>query len=421
MAVETSRTIYIALQSTGILELSFDPSERDVQKALFVTSTCSSSGKMPGWLTSHRDSDKIYSISRLHYPDESAESGGLFAFRQRRPSKASSPSGEPGPGLAPVNERSSTGKGGVHIDVSPDGKLLAAANISGSTVSLFPVDEDSGAVGEPSATIYYDGEREGPAVNEGKGFANPHEARFDWTGRFLFVPLRSADKLDVYAVDGALGKLTKIHSVELPPKTGPRHTAIHRFDAKTSYCYLLSEKDNTIRAFELTYGQNDSGPSSSNAGAQQHDDLRICLKQTISLLETQPVQGQRFLGAEVAASNDGKFLYASNRFYPVDSVDGDTLSIYRINPGHASSPSDGNENHLTYIGSSKVLGHSPRMFALSNDETNRFVAVANAYDQEIVVFERDLEKGFLKDVRGRVKLGENDSTLRNGPVCVLWK
>lgn len=285
-------------------------------------------------------------------------------------------------GLTLINARSSTGKGGVHIDVSPDGRLLAAANISGSTVSLFPL-SDSGATGKPSFTVCYDGE--GPSVNDGKGLANPHEARFDSTGRFLFVPLRSADKLDVYSVDS--NSLTKIQSIDLPPRTGPRHTAIHKFSATTSYLYLLSEKDNNIRVFNLTYGGNASGSTSDTT------NLTVSLKQTISLSETQPSTSQRFLGAEVAVSDDGQFLYASNRFYPVADFDSDTLSIYRIDPSSE-------EHHLTSIGSSKVLGHSPRMFALSNDEKNEFVAVANLYEQEIIVFERDGQSGFLGDVRG---------------------
>jgi len=417
MAIPTqSRILYIALQSTGILELSFDPNEDDAHNSLTVKSTCAQAGEMPGWLASHRDSDMIYSVSRLHYPDEDTESGGLFAFR-RQAASSSTTEGEilsSGRGLISVNAQSSTGKGGVHIDVSPDGRLLAAANISGSTVTLFPLDGDTGATGKPSATIYYDANGPHPAVNEGKGFANPHEARFDWSGKFLFVPLRSADKLDVYAVDGVLGTLKKIHSFELPPKTGPRHSAIQQVDEKTSFCYLLSEKDNTIRVFELTYGQNQNGRSDSDTASAAQDELGIALKQTISLLEVPPTQSQRFLGAEVAVSNDGRFLYASNRFYPVDSVDSDTLSIYRID-------TSSEECHLSYIGSSKVLGHSPRMFELSNDEKNQFVAVANAYDQEVLVFERDGERGFLGSVRGRVKLGENDSSLRKGPVCVLWK
>ncbi|KAK5059799.1 hypothetical protein LTR84_009682 [Exophiala bonariae] len=394
MDAEKSRTLYVALQSTGIVELSFQPNVQDAGQALSVISTFSDAGKMPGWLASHQD--KIYSISRLHYPDESFESGGLFAFRQ----SATSSSSEPGKGLSLINEQRSTGKGGVHIDISPDGRVLAAANISGSTVSLFPLSED-GATGEPTFTVSYDGE--GPSVNDGKGLANPHEARFDSTGKFLFVPLRSADKLDVYSVNG-LDSLTKVQSFELPPKTGPRHSAIQKIDSTTSYLYLLSEKDNTIRVFNLNYSLSEPLDKTT---------LTINLKQTIPLSKTQPNPHQRFLGAEVAVSDDGKFLYASNRFYPVADFDSDTLSIYRID-------TSSKENHLTPIGSSKVLGHSPRMFALSNDAGNQFVAVANAYEQEIIVFDRDAESGFLKEVRGRVKLGEDDVTLRKGPVCVLW-
>lgn len=80
MGAEKSRTttLYVALQSTGILELLFDPKEKDANQALSVISTFSDAGKMPGWLASQ--GDKIYSISRLHYPDESFEDGGCLRF-----------------------------------------------------------------------------------------------------------------------------------------------------------------------------------------------------------------------------------------------------------------------------------------------------------------------------------------------------
>lgn len=112
------------------------------------------------------------------------------------------------------------------------------------------------------------------------------------------------------------------------------------------------------------------------------------------------------------------FLYASNR--NTLSLESDTLAIYAINNNTARAD-DTDAGHLTYLGFNETSGKIPRHFALSSDKTNRWLAVANQVTQHIVVFERDVKNGFMKDVVGRLVLGDLDVEQGEGPMCVLWK
>src|SRR5262245_56892401 len=112
--------LYVALQSIGLIEISFDPA-LDTDKSISITSVTTDAGFMPNWVTAH--GDKVYSISRSNYAKSS--SGGVHAFEQ----------GSGGTGFISIGSASSNGKGGCHVEVSPDGKVLAAANITGSTIS----------------------------------------------------------------------------------------------------------------------------------------------------------------------------------------------------------------------------------------------------------------------------------------------
>ncbi|KAK9327564.1 Lactonase, 7-bladed beta-propeller-domain-containing protein [Lipomyces starkeyi] len=64
--------LYVALQSRGILTLSFDPS-KSVQTSLEILDTNTDAGFMPGWLKD--GGDRIYSVSRTHFPTNASVSG----------------------------------------------------------------------------------------------------------------------------------------------------------------------------------------------------------------------------------------------------------------------------------------------------------------------------------------------------------
>lgn len=416
---ETGRVslgFYVALQSTGIIEISFEPG-KNVNESLSVVSINTDAGFMPGWLTSF--GDKIYSISRTSYPDDSmSESGGVFAFQKA----SATPSATSRTGLALFDQASSNGKGGVHCQVSPDGKILVATNITASTLSVYPLSEN-GAIGEPSHILDYESESNPKE-------AHPHQAIFDPSGKFLIVPLRTMDRVDIYSIKSPQ-QVSLVHSIPVPASSGPRHVAFNPISPSNAYMYLVSEKDNSIRVFTLNYSGTASG------------ELAVEFKQTLSTMgkDFAPTPDEHEdLAAEIAVSNDGKFVYASNR--NLTRPDADTLAIYSVDNNPAND-----SRHLTYLGSQEIPGKHPRMFALSNDKENKWVAVAQQFSQDVFVFERDMATGFLKGIKGRVSLGVatphqsapevtfvKDTSVerklsreellkgrKEGPMCVLWK
>ena len=370
---EASLGLYVALQSTGIVEISFDPA-KTADESLSVVAVNTDAGFMPGWLTSF--GDKIYSISRTGYPDSASQSGGVFAF-QKVPGTASATSG---PGLSRCDQASSNGKGGVHCEVSEDGKTLVATNITASTLTIYPL-STSGAIGKPTQILDYN--KSDPGQKE----AHPHQAAFDPSGQYLIVPLRTMDRVDVYSVESPQ-HVAKVHSISVPVSAGPRHVAFNRTSRTKLYMYLVSEKDNSIRVFTLNYGSTES------------EELTFEFQQMLSTmgkdLPPSP-DDHKDLAAEVAVSNDGKFVYVSNR--NLSHAANDALTIYSVDSELAHD-----DCHLIYLGRQTTHGKHPRMFALSNDEENKFVAVANQFSQDIVVFERDTVTGFLKDVKGRLSV-----------------
>ena len=202
--------------------------------------------------------------------------------------------------------------------------------------------------------------------------------------------------------------------------------AFNTANADQHFLYLLSEKDNTLRVFALHYPERGSIA------------LRLQHLQTLSTLGANkpPTPDEhKTVAAEVAVSRDGRFVYATNRDITNLNTP-DTIAVYSVN-------TESKDRHLKLLQLQDLPGKHPRMFALSQDKENRWVAVAHQWTQEIVVLERDSKTGLLGKIRGRLNiegvrsLGRAAATAngtggeltrekamkaRNeGPVCVLWK
>lgn len=407
--------LYVALQSTGILELSFNPG-KPADQSLTIDGVNTDAGFMPGWLSLY--GDHVYSISRMGYPDTKAGSGGLFGFRVKSTTR-SAPSDLKST-LLSLDTTSSNGKGGVHCEVSPDGKILAAANITASTVSIYQL-SDTGLIGKALHVLDYS------KTTHGRKNDHPHQVAFDPSGRFLVVPLRTGDRIDVFSVK-YLPRLPLVESVKVPAPAGPRHVAFSKIKSPDTYMYLTSEKDNTIRVYQ------------TKTEAKQ---LSLRLLQTTSTIAggiPATPDEHKTLAAEIAVSNDGRHVYVSNR--SVSLTEPDTITTYSVD----QSSSDA--HHLRFVGTQSIQGKHPRMFALSNDKQNMWIAVANQWTQDVLVYERDLDRGLLQKLRGRLSvrveadlgrgsgeihfaedkgegaeltLDERKRAMTKGPMCVVWK
>lgn len=384
-AQDSSLGFYVALQSTGILGIDFDPS-KDVKHSLIITSI-TNAGFQVNWVTPYKD--KIYSISRSHYPDNATMSGGVFEFE-----------GASETDLTLIDSRSSNGEGGVFLDVSPDGKTLAAADIDGGIVSIFPL-SSTGTIGPATYTFHFTIETPGPGAGDSQTQANPHESIFDPSGQYIFVPDRGADRLYIYK-HGGPSAVSLLETLTLEPGTGPRHILFSPIDDRSFYFYLVSELENCVRLFVF-----------SCPGSGQPTITQLQIISTLGLgtgLSARTAPTNDDLAAELQLSSDGRFLYASNR--NTQTLDPDTIAIFSRNT------TDGT---LTYLTAMSTQGKIPRMFAISPDASNQYVAVANEATQDITMFERDEGTGMIGDVVGRIVLGELDETTTQGPLCVLWK
>lgn len=273
-------------------------------------------------------------------------------------------------------------------------------------MSIHPLSE-SGQIEAASYVFKYNLTQPGPGTNDSQIQSNPHEAIFDPSGQWMVVPDRGADHLYIYRVAGPYD-VRQIHNITLPPGTGPRHATFRGFNPGKTFMYLVSELDNTVRVF-LFDGVNNDGVYGCTT-----DTVNITQLQTASTLgpgSNRTAPNNQNLAAEVSISNDGKYLYVSNR--NTVNFASDTLAIYSVHP-------ESDTEHLVYLGQNITYGKTPRHFSLSTDHENQYVAVGNEVTNEVVILKRNIQTGFIDSLVGNITLGALDVTTTKGPTGVIW-
>ena len=206
----------------------------------------------------------------------------------------------------------------------------------------------------------------GPHANQASAHAHYADLTPD---KYLVACDLGCDKVLTYEVD-ADGKLAPLASYQSAPGAGPRHIVFH---PTAKIAYLICELNSTIEV--LIYD-----------GLGQFE-----LLQTISTL---PEDHTGFNGtAAIRISNDGQFVYASNRGH-------DSIAVYKV-LGDASL-------ELVEIVSSQ--GQTPRDFILSPD--NQFLIAAHQDSDNVTVFARNAETGKLSEISHDFLVSE--------AVCVLF-
>ncbi|MBN1937534.1 MAG: lactonase family protein [Anaerolineae bacterium] len=296
----------------------------------------------PSFLAIAPQKQNLYAVAELGEFQEQP-GGGVSAFAIAAGSGA----------LTLLNQRRTHGAAPCHLCVDATGRYVLVANYSSGTVSMLPVQAD-GSLGEATEVIQHKGSGPDPRRQRGP---HAHSVTLDPTNRFAFVCDLGIDKVMVYRLDLANGKLMP-HTpawAEANPGAGPRHFAFH---PGHPYAYVINELDSTIIAFAYDKA----------AGA-------LAPLQTISTLPDD------FSGANTCAdvhvSPCGRFLYGSNRGH-------DSIAIFSI---------DQSSGALTAIGHASTGGKTPRNFAI--DPTGAFLLAANQDSDNVVVLCIDGETGQL--------------------------
>lgn len=258
--------------------------------------------------------------------------------------------------LGYLGAQSSQGRGNCHVQTSPDGRFVFAANYSSGHVAALPVDNE-GRLREATSVVR--GEGSGP-VKSRQEAPHAHQVMTDPGGRFLLVPDLGTDKVMIYALDNESGTLVpneKQPFLRMPAGSGPRHLAFH---PSGDLVFVLGELDATLTscAFDAETGV-----------------LEIIDSEGIV---EEPFQGNR-QSAAVRVHPNGKYVYASNR------SDVSNLTVFRIS----------DEGTISRIQVVEDVPYWPRDFNLTPD--GRHLIVAGARANRIQLYQVDGGTGLLSE------------------------
>ena len=273
-------------------------------------------------------------------------------------------------GLTLLNQRPSRGGGPCHLSVDPAGRAVFVANYGSGSVAMLPV-EDDGRLGAPTSFVQHEGASVNPERQEGP---HAHSITPSLDGRYVFAADLGLDKVLVYKVDYASGKLVPGHSpsVTVQAGAGPRHFAFH---PTGEYGYVINELDSTMNAFAY--------------------DATAGVLTQIQSLPTLP-EGFEDINypADVHVSADGRFVYGTNRGH-------NSLVIFSV---------DADSGTLTPVDHEPTQGDFPRNFGI--DLSGDCLLAANQNSDNVVSFRVDRETGRLTPTGHVAQV--------SAPVCVKF-
>jgi 6-phosphogluconolactonase len=278
---------------------------------------------------------------------------------------------DPSSGDLTFLSRQPTGGGDpCHLGTDPTGRYLFVANHEHGNVAVLPVGED-GRLGPMTDLRQHEGSGPGP-TQQGP---HAHFVTTDPTGRFVMVVDKGIDRVMVYRLDAAAGKLVPNDPPhgQLHAGAAPRHIAFH---PNGRFAYVNGEADMTVTAFAYDGGRG--------AFEELHH------------LPTLPegASGGRFSTAQIVIEPSGRYVYVSNRGH-------DTIAIFAI---------DQASGRLRALGHEPTGGRTPRNFNV--EPSGEYLYAANQNSDTIVQFRIDRASGQL------ARTGE--VTPVGSPVCILF-
>ncbi len=306
----------------------------------------------PSFLKVSPDKKYLYVVNRAPKPVE--PSGGFVSAYEI---------GKNGT-LQFLNKQLSHGADPCHVDVSPDGMLVAIANYGGGNTSMYPVAENGSLL--PATSII---KNEGSSVNQSrqtKPFA--HSIKFSPFGNQVFSADLGTDQLNIFKVDGDKLVQPGQKFVKLEPGAGPRHFDFH---PDGDAIFVINELNSTLTALRNTEGNWEKFQTVSTLPAD-FKETSFC--------------------ADIHVSADGKYVYGSNRGH-------NSIAVFQV---------DGSTKQLKPVGFVPVEGNWPRNFAISPN--GNYLLVANQRSGNITVFRINQQTGIPEFTGKQIQIP--------APVCI---
>lgn len=235
-----------------------------------------------------------------------------------------------------------------YVAVDEQRQLVYGANYHKGELNTYKIQPDGSL--EAAASLFHK-EPTGPHKNQ--DHAHTHYTDLAPDQRLVVCDL-GTDRVYTYDVSET-GEVEEVAVYVAEPGTGPRHLVFHPTEM---IAYLFGELDSSVTV--LTYDKTDGS---------------FTQKQKVSTLP-KDFDGENG-GAAIRISNDGRYLYASNR-------------------GHNSIAAFAVAEYGLSIDSIQIIsteGDFPRDFALSPD--NNYLVAANQNSDNLTLYRRDSETGLL--------------------------
>jgi 6-phosphogluconolactonase len=277
-----------------------------------------------------------------------------------------------------LNTLPTGGTSTCQLSMDKTGKFVLLANFGSGSVSVLRV-RDDGSLGEQTAFIQHIGHSASNIPIQSS--AHPHSILVSPDNRHVVVSDLGLDKLFVYHFDDGTGALSPLEapSVTLEWGAGPRHFS---FDPAGKFGYSLNEMGSTLNVFAW-------------------DATRGALT-PVQVISTKPAgfDGRGGPG-EIQISNDGKFLYESNRMSrDYDRLPG-TIGLFAIDPAKGT---------LTEVEQTPSGGVMPRSFGI--EPTGRYLFALHQLTNNVVELKINSATGRLTGTGKEIKV--------DTPVCLQF-
>ncbi len=322
-------------------------------KATWVSNTDSSTASNPSFVAVTPNGKYLYAV----YEDGAQKNGHVAAYSFNRTTGK----------LKFINKQPSGGDHPCYIATAANNKWVAVANYTGGSTAVFGVNGDGSLKPDPQVV-----QHEGSSLVKGRqDKPHVHSTVFSPKGDYLFASDLGLDKIMIYKFNANAAEPLQSNPAFAVSAagSGPRHFTFH---PNNKFAYNIEELTGTVAAYQYNNGK-----------------LNF-----LQRIITHPEGYNGAIGsADIHASPDGKFLYASNR------GDENTITIFSVNSATGK---------LKLAGYQSTMGKTPRNFMI--DPTGNFLLAANQNTDNIVIFKRNKTTGMLTPTGTEIKVSK--------PVCL---
>lgn len=252
-----------------------------------------------------------------------------------------------------INSQTTDGTAPCHVKIIENRGKVFTSNYNGGSFTQFSIDKQTGALLPEKRVRHFDSKSHIHCVETTPDMA------------YYVVDDLGMDKVMLFDIDDE--ELWAVEN-DVEKGSGPRHIT---FGPDGRFAYLINELSGTVTVFRYT-------------GKPQMEIVQYAACDSVG--------GHG--SADIHISNDGRFLYASNRLKE------DGISIFSI---------DRESGKITKVGY-HLTGIHPRNFALSPN--GKYLLCACRGSNCIEIFTRDAETGMLHDTGKKIEMSK--------PTCVKF-